>query len=175
MTDCAPLGERAGSPSNTMWPGPRPTCTPSFITNQDETRHAGRPRPWPHCVRGDPGPPPQRGTDPQFSAHVYCAQTAEWIQMPLGMEVGLGSGHIVLDGDPAPLPKGGIPSVKFWPMFVVVRRLDGSKCHLVRRYASAQTIVLHIGTQLPVQNGHSLPQFSAHVYCGQTVAHLSYC
>ena len=26
-----PLWEGAGSPSNTMWPGPRPTCTPSFI------------------------------------------------------------------------------------------------------------------------------------------------
>jgi len=25
------LGMGAGSPSNTMWPGPRPTCTPSFI------------------------------------------------------------------------------------------------------------------------------------------------
>ena len=29
---CAPLGEGgARSPSNTMWPGSRPTCTPSFI------------------------------------------------------------------------------------------------------------------------------------------------
>jgi len=27
----APLGGGAGSPSNTMWPGPRPTSTPSFI------------------------------------------------------------------------------------------------------------------------------------------------
>jgi len=27
--------------------------------------------------------------------------------MALGMEVGLGPGHIVLDGDPAPLPKRG--------------------------------------------------------------------
>jgi len=27
--------------------------------------------------------------------------------MPLGMEVGLGPGHIVLDGDPAPLPQKG--------------------------------------------------------------------
>jgi len=27
--------------------------------------------------------------------------------MALGMEVGLGPGHIVLDGDPAPLPKKG--------------------------------------------------------------------
>jgi len=29
---CAPLGEGGpGSPSNTMWPGPRPTCVPTFI------------------------------------------------------------------------------------------------------------------------------------------------
>jgi len=27
--------------------------------------------------------------------------------MPLGMEVGLGPGHIVVDGDPAPLPYCG--------------------------------------------------------------------
>ena len=34
-------------------------------------------------------------------------QTAGWIKMPLGMEIGLGTlgkGDIVLDGDPAPLP-----------------------------------------------------------------------
>jgi len=34
-------------------------------------------------------------------------QTAGWIKMALDMEVGLGLGHIVLDGDPAPLPKKG--------------------------------------------------------------------
>jgi len=28
---------------------------------------------------------------------------AGWIKMPLGMEVGLGPGDFVLDGDPAPL------------------------------------------------------------------------
>jgi len=33
---------------------------------------------------------------------------AAWIKMLLGMELGLGSGDFVLDGDPAPLsPKGG--------------------------------------------------------------------
>jgi len=31
-----------------------------------------------------------------------------------------------------------------------------------------------MGTHLPPKKGHS-PHFSAHVYCGQTVAHLSYC
>jgi len=32
---------------------------------------------------------------------VYCDQTVRWINMPLAMEVGLGPGHILLDGDPA--------------------------------------------------------------------------
>jgi len=30
-----------------------------------------------------------------------------WIKMKLGTQVGLGPGHIVLDGNPAPLPKRG--------------------------------------------------------------------
>jgi len=53
---------------------------------------------------------------PQFSAHVYCGQTAGWITVALGMEVGLGPGHIVLDGDTAPLPqKGTEPPPIFGP------------------------------------------------------------
>jgi len=36
---------------------------------------------------------------------VYCGQTVGWIKMPLGMEVGFGPGHIVLDGDPVPPSK----------------------------------------------------------------------
>jgi len=36
---------------------------------------------------------------------VYCSQTVGWINMSLGMEVGLRPGHIVLHGDLAP-PKG---------------------------------------------------------------------
>jgi len=56
---------------------------------------------------GDPAHPPQRGTapPPQFSAHICCGQMAGWIKMVLGMEVGLSSGHFVLDGDLAPSPK----------------------------------------------------------------------
>jgi len=33
---------------------------------------------------------------------LYRGQTVAWIKMPLGTEVGLGPGDIVLDGDPAP-------------------------------------------------------------------------
>jgi len=55
---------------------------------------------------GDPAPPFQkRRRSPQFSAHVYCGQTAGWVKMALGMEVGFGPVHIVPDGDTAPLPK----------------------------------------------------------------------
>jgi len=36
-------------------------------------------------------PPPERGLGvPQFSAHVYCGQTATQIKVALGMKVGLG-------------------------------------------------------------------------------------
>ena len=37
--------------------------------------------------------PRKGGRAPQFSAHVYCGQTAGWIKMALGMEVGLSPGH----------------------------------------------------------------------------------
>jgi len=42
---------------------------------------------------------------------VYCCQTIGRIKMNLGMQVGLGPGHIVLDRDPAPPPTGAQPPV----------------------------------------------------------------
>ena len=54
--------------------------------------------------------------------------------MPLGMEVGIGSGHIVLDGDPAPIGGGkGGTAPNFRPMSVVDKWLDGSRFQLVGR------------------------------------------
>ena len=38
---------------------------------------------------------------------VYCGRTVGWIKMSLGTEVGLGTGDIVSDGDPAPPSKSG--------------------------------------------------------------------
>ena len=51
---------------------------------------------------------------------VYCGQAVGWIKMPLGTVVGLSSGNIVLDGDPAPLRKGAQQPTLFgscllWP------------------------------------------------------------
>ena len=70
---------------------------PNGWTDQNETWRACRPRPWPHYVRWGPSSPsPKRGQSPQFLAHVYCGQTAGWIKMPLGMEVGLGLAQATL-------------------------------------------------------------------------------
>jgi len=44
---------------------------------------------------------------------------AGWIKIPLGMDVGLSPSDIVLDGDPAPLPKKGQSSPNFRPMSIV--------------------------------------------------------
>jgi len=89
--------------------GPCLLC-PNGCMDQDATWYGGRPRPKRHWVRWGPSfPLPKRGQSSQFSAHVYCAQTAEWIKMPLGMEVGLDRSDIGLDADPAPPPKGQSP------------------------------------------------------------------
>jgi len=55
--------------------------------------------------------PPQKGAQqpPTFRPMSIVAKTqkAGWIKMPLGMDVGLGPGHIVLDGYLAAPPKMG--------------------------------------------------------------------
>jgi len=66
--------------------------------------------------------PLKRGAAPlTFLAHVYCGQMAGWIKMPVGTQVDLGSGHIVLDEDPAP-PKGAQQPPSFWPMSILAKR-----------------------------------------------------
>jgi len=50
---------------------------------------------------------------------VHCSQTVRWIKMSLGMEVGLDSGHTVLDGNSSPPQKGTAPPIfglcLLWP------------------------------------------------------------
>jgi len=58
-------------------------------------------------------PPPPKGHSPQFSAHDCFGQTAGWIKMPVGTEVDIGQGHIVLDGVPAPPPESGTAAPLF--------------------------------------------------------------
>jgi len=55
---------------------------------------------------GDSAPQPRKwhSSLPNFSAHVYCGQTAGWIKLSLGMAVGFGPADIVLDGVPSSIP-----------------------------------------------------------------------
>ena len=52
--------------------------------------------------------------------------------MPLGTEVGLGPGDIVLDGDPAPTKRGTNPQFSAHVRYMA-KWLDGLRCHLVGR------------------------------------------
>jgi len=85
---------------------PRPIVGPcllrpnGLIDQLDATWYGGKPLPRRRCVRWVAAPP-KRGTALQFSVHVYCGKTAGWMKTPLGTEVDLGPGHIVLEGDPA--------------------------------------------------------------------------
>jgi len=154
--------------------------------------------------------------------------------MPLGTEVGVGLGNIVLDGHQAPVKRAQPPN--FLPMSTVTKRLNESRCDSPKKGGTALhfldtevslgpgDIILDEelapspfppknGTQPPPifgtcllwpngsmdqyatwyggrprprrhcvrwgpspPKGHSpSPQLLAHVYCSQTVAHLSYC
>jgi len=90
---------------------------PNGMMDQDATRYRGSPQPRRHCVRWGPNSPSPKPVR-QFSAHVCCGQTAGWIKMARGMEVGLGPGHIVLDGHFAPLLKTGDRAPNFRPISV---------------------------------------------------------
>ena len=94
--------------------------------DQDAAWYGGRRRPARHCVRWGPSFPPLKWHSPQFLAIVCCGQTAGLIKMPFGMEVGLGPGDFVFDGNAAiPRKKGTPTSLDFRPMPIVAKRLDG--------------------------------------------------
>ena len=97
---------------------------PNSMMDQDETWHGHRLQPRPACVRLDPALPPLTWghSSLPISAHLYCGQTAAWIRVPLGMEVGLARGDIVLERYPArppPRQKGAQPPIfdpcLLWP------------------------------------------------------------
>jgi len=67
--------------------------------------------------------PPERGTVPQFSVHVYCDQTAGWMNTPLGPEVDLGP-----DGVPALHERGTAAPPPFRPMSIVATVAHLSHC-----------------------------------------------
>jgi len=99
-------------------------CGPHGWMDEAGTLHRGRHQPRRLCVRWGPrsGAPlallAEPSTHKNISAHVYCGQTAGWMKVVLGMEVGFSPGDFVFDGDPVPFPqKGGGDPLPFllWP------------------------------------------------------------
>jgi len=132
--------------------------------DQDETWQGGRPGPRSHCVWGTQLqlPPPQRH-NPQLLAHVCCGQTAGWIKMPLGTEVGLSPGDITLMGTPLLLPKSGQSPSQFSAHVYCGQRAGWIKMPLgVELCLGSSHIVLNGEATLLPQNG-AHTQFSAHV------------
>ena len=102
---------------------------PNGWTVQDETWHAGRPRPWPHCVRWGPTSPSPKGAQPSIFGPCLLR--------PNGC----------MDQDAT--QHGARPR---------------PRRHCVRWGSSSSG------------KGHSTPPpLFGPVYCGQTVADLSYC
>ena len=89
--------------------------------------------------------------------------------MKLGMQVGLSPGHIVLDGDPAPPPKGAQPPI-FGPYLL---RPNGHMDQDITWYGARprpRRLCVRWGpcSHSPKREQSPSPQFSAHFYCGQT-------
>jgi len=87
---------------------------------------------------------------------VYCVQTALWIKLPLGMEVDLGPGHIVLGGDPAfPLEKRHIPH--FLSRVYFGQTAGWIKMPLGTVVGLGQRHIVVDGDPAPPQKGHTRP------------------
>jgi len=97
---------------------------------------------------------------------VYCGQTVGWIKMKLSIQVGLGPGHIILDGDPAHhLPKGHSPP---FSAHICCGQMAGwIKMPLGRKVGLDPSDITLDGDPAPCPKPGRAPQFSAHVYCGQ--------
>jgi len=87
--------------------------------------------------------------------------------MKLGVQAGLGPGHIVLDGNPALVPKGAQPPqfsahICCGQMAVWIKMPPGREIGL-----GPSDIVLDMDPAPLPKRGRS-PEFSAHVSCGKT-------
>jgi len=79
--------------------------------------------------------------------------------MILGMEVGLGPGHIVQDGDPAPLPKKGDRGSQFSANFYCGQTAGWIKMPLGTEVGLGPGDIVLDGEQAPPQKMDTPPNF----------------
>jgi len=96
---------------------------------------------------------------------VYCDQMVGWIKMKLGMQVGLGFGHTVLDWDPAQLhlPKRG-RSPRFSAHICCGQMAGWIKMPLGREVGLSPSDIVLDGDPAPLsERGQSPPVFYAYL------------
>jgi len=120
---CAPFHGRAGSPSNTMWPGPRPTSVPSGIlihpsvwpqqTTTTTTSTTTVLRPHVQDYPGEPVVPKETFT------HVWpqqtCAKNWEGVAVPLFGGAESPSNTMWARPRPISVPSGIFSHPSAWP------------------------------------------------------------
>jgi len=150
---CPFAGGGAGSPSNTMWTGSRPSCMPTFILIHLTV--------WPQCTKVT-----DRQTDKQTAVDrigrsvlqivaqkrfALCYRTAvlsvclsvcdvgalwpnDWMDQDETWHGDRPSPNCIKWVPSSPPPKGHSPTPHdFLAMSFLAKRLDGSRCHLVGR------------------------------------------
>jgi len=146
-------GGGAGSPSNTMWPGPRPTCMPSFILI--------RPTIWPQCTnvtdrQTGPTEKTDRTTDRSHRANRFTNGRPKTVR-PMLSDRCLSVPSFVLSSLSCPVCNVGVLWPNGW--------MDQDKTwHGGRPRPRPHCVRWELAP--PPKRGH-MPRFSTHVYCDQ--------
>ena len=96
-------------------------------------------------------------------------------------KVGLGPGHIVLDGNPArPIPRRGTAASQFSVLVYCGQTAGWTKMPLGTEVGLGPGDIVLGGDPAPApsplpRGAQQRPHFSANLYCGPTAAHLSKC
>ena len=105
---------------------------------------------------------------------VRCGQMVGRIEMKLGMQVGLGAGHIVLDGDPAPPPPKGHSPPPFSAHMCCGQMAAWIKMPLGKEIGLGPGHLVLDGFPAIGERGTAAPSLLPMPIVA-TVAHLSYC
>jgi len=92
---------------------------------------------------------------------------AGWIKMPLGTEVGLSPGDIMLDGDPAPPPKKtghSSPLPFFGPCVLWLNGWNEQDATCCGCRPQPRPHCVRLGPSSPTEGGTAVAHFLAHIY-----------
>jgi len=130
-------GDPAASPKRGRSPQIFGPCLlwPNGWMDQDDTWHVGRPQPRRFCIRWGPSPLPKTEEEPPSSIFgPFLLWPKGWMHQDVTWYGGTPQPRgLCVRWGPSPLPKRGQSPPNFRPMFIVAKRLDGSRWHLAWR------------------------------------------